>query len=98
MVLSPLELIVIAVVVIVFLLMGPKKIPELARSLGLARKEFAKGVSESSAVSPDSAEKRPSPSGEAALVETAKKLGIGTEGRTSSEISDEIVRKAQMRG
>ncbi len=94
---SPLELIVIAVVVIVFLLMGPKKIPELARSLGLARKEFAKGVSESSAVSPDST-KGPSSSGEAALVETAKKLGIGTEGRTNSEISDEIVRKVQTPG
>jgi len=31
----------IAVVVLVFLMWGPKKIPELARSIGLARKEFS---------------------------------------------------------
>ena len=90
-------MIVIAVVVIVFLMLGPKKIPELAKSLGLARREFAKGVSESSAVSPDSTEKGPSPSGEIGLMETAKQLGIGTEGRTNAEISEEIVRKAQLR-
>lgn len=46
---DPLQWIVIAVVAIVFLTMGPKKIPELARSLGLARQEFqavSKGVQE----------------------------------------------------
>src|SRR5213593_3856785 len=40
MALDPLELIIIGVIVVVVLLWGPKKIPELARSLGLARKEF----------------------------------------------------------
>ena len=48
MVLSPIELIVIAIVVIVFVMWGPKKIPELARSLGRARKEFNEGVKEAS--------------------------------------------------
>jgi len=38
---DPLQLIVIAVVVLVFLMWGPKKIPELARSIGLTRKEFS---------------------------------------------------------
>ena len=37
---DPLQWVVIAVVAIVFLMYGPKKIPELARSIGLARKEF----------------------------------------------------------
>lgn len=37
---DPLQLIVIGVVVVVVFMWGPKKIPELARSLGLARKEF----------------------------------------------------------
>ena len=37
---DPLQWIIIAAVVVVFLFFGPKKIPELARSLGLARKEF----------------------------------------------------------
>jgi sec-independent protein translocase protein TatA len=48
MVLSPIELIVIAIVVIVLVMWGPKKIPELARSLGRAKKEFDKGVKETS--------------------------------------------------
>ena len=38
---DPLQMVVIAVVAIVFLMWGPKKIPELARSIGLARKEFS---------------------------------------------------------
>lgn len=45
---TPIELIVVAVVVIVFVMWGPKKIPELARSLGRARKEFQEGVKEGS--------------------------------------------------
>ena len=42
---DPLQWIVIAVAAAVFLIWGPKKIPELARSLGLARKEV-QGVSQ----------------------------------------------------
>ena len=37
---DPLQWVVIAVVAIVFLMYGPKKIPELAKSIGMARKEF----------------------------------------------------------
>lgn len=37
---DPLQWIVIGAVVIVFLMWGPKKIPELARSIGMAKKEF----------------------------------------------------------
>lgn len=90
-------MIVIGVVAVVFLMMGPKKIPELAKSLGLARREFAKGATESSEPSLGSTEKGQSASGEGALIEAARKLGIGTEGKTNAEISEEIVRKAQMR-
>ena len=39
-VLDVLEIAVIGAVVIGFFILGPKKIPELARSLGLAKKEF----------------------------------------------------------
>lgn len=37
---DPLQLIVIAVIVIVLFVFGPNKIPEIARSIGRARKEF----------------------------------------------------------
>ena len=35
-----LEVVVIAVILVVFLLAGPKKIPELARAIGKAKAEF----------------------------------------------------------
>jgi len=92
MALDPLELIVIAVIVVVVLMWGPKKIPELARSLGQARKEFATAQVEaqSSAVQ----------TGQPAvmkddLIDTARKLGISTEGKTRQQISNEIVQRVQ---
>ena len=41
-------LIVVAIIIIIFL-WGPKKLPELAKSLGLARKEFKNASQEPSA-------------------------------------------------
>lgn len=40
MALDILEIAVIGAVLLVFFVLGPKKIPELARSLGLAKREF----------------------------------------------------------
>ncbi len=40
MALDPLELLSIAAIIVVFFLWGPQKIPELARAIGQARKEF----------------------------------------------------------
>jgi sec-independent protein translocase protein TatA len=55
------ELIVVLVVVV--LLFGAKKLPELARSVGRSTSEFKKGMSEGAeddaADQPDEAEKRP---------------------------------------
>lgn len=89
---DPFQILLILGVVAVILIWGPSKIPELAKSIGRARKEFddaSKGIitqvssPSSSSPSPDS------------LVDTAHKLGINTEGKTRQEISDEIVRRAQ---
>ncbi|MBI3023679.1 MAG: twin-arginine translocase TatA/TatE family subunit, partial [Thaumarchaeota archaeon] len=44
MAITPIEIAVLAVVVIIFVMWGPKKIPELARALGRARKEFSEGA------------------------------------------------------
>ena len=86
MALGPIELGVIALIVVVVVVMGPKKIPELARALGMAKKEFQAGqatpVAEAS-----------SPMGEDDLMVAAKRLGISTEGKTREQISAEIVRK-----
>ena len=40
MAIAGLEVIVIAVILVVFLVAGPKKIPELARAIGKAKAEF----------------------------------------------------------
>jgi sec-independent protein translocase protein TatA len=92
---DPLQLIIIGVVVIVVLLWGPKKIPELARSIGLARKEFQAGAKDAAGTS-----STPSPTTQSSvpkddLIETARKLGISTEGKTRQQISDEIVKRVQ---
>ena len=98
---DPLQWVVIAVVAIVFLMYGPKKIPELARSIGLARKEFndaskvAQGDTASVAAPAAAPAVAPTPATGDALIDTAKKLGISTEGKTRDEISAEIVTKAQ---
>jgi len=98
---DPLQLLAIAAVVIIVLLWGPKKIPELARSIGLARKEFndaSKAPLDSAAAgstAPAAAPAASAPSTGDALLDTARKLGINTEGKTRDQISSEIVARAQ---
>jgi len=78
-------LIVLAIIIVLFV-WGPQKLPEFARSIGLARKEIDKAYKE--ATSPSTAPTQE----QDALIETAKKLGISTEGKTRAQISDEIVK------
>lgn len=88
---DPTQLIVILAVVVVILIWGPSKIPELARAVGRARKEFddaSKGIVQPSANPSQLTASDP-------LLETARKLGITTQGKTRDQISDDIVRAAQ---
>ncbi len=90
---DPTQLLVILGVLVVILIWGPSKIPELARAVGRARKEFddaSKGVVQPATPSLTVAPSDP-------LVDTARKLGISTQGKTREEISDEIVKTAQPR-
>lgn len=90
------ELIIIGVIAVVVFLWGPQKIPELARALGRAKKEFdtaSKEVTDAVTSTP-AAPSMPRPkTGDELLVETARKLGISTEGKTREQISQEIVSK-----
>jgi sec-independent protein translocase protein TatA len=89
---DPFQILLILGVVAVILIWGPQKIPELARSIGKARKEFddaSKGLMQPTAGSPTTASTPDS------LIDTAQKLGISTQGKTRQELSDEIVRLAQ---
>ncbi len=44
---------IIIIVVVLVLLFGAKKLPELARSIGASAKEFRKGIEEGSAEDPE---------------------------------------------
>jgi len=82
-------LIVVAILLVIFL-WGPQKLPELARSLGLAKKEFEKAAKEASLAS--SATPTTGPPIDP-VITAAKSLGIDTEGKTKEEIAKEIAEK-----
>ena len=86
---DPIELIIIGAVIVVFLVLGPKRIPELARALGSAKKEFNAG----SQSTPAAGAMAGTPMGGDDLMVAAQRLGISTEGKTREQISAEIVRK-----
>ena len=87
------ELIIIAVIIVAILLWGPKKLPELAKSIGLAKKEFEKVQKEGETFTTQAM--TPPPSTDDVLIKTAKELGISTEGKTKDQISQDIVEKSK---
>ncbi len=94
-----LEIIIIGVILVVIFLWGPAKIPELARALGRAKKEFDTASKEASdtfslATQPTT-QQAPPKTGDQILLETAQQLGISTAGKTREQISQEIVAKTK---
>jgi sec-independent protein translocase protein TatA len=93
---DPLQWIVIGVIVVVIFLWGPQKIPELARGLGRAKGEFEKASKEFQASASLAASSPATPkSADQVLIETARQLGVVTEGKTREQISAEIVARAK---
>lgn len=88
---DPIELVIIGIIIVVVVVMGPKRIPELARALGSAKKEFNAGAQSGPAIGTSVASG--AQMGEDDLMVAARKLGISTEGKTREQISAEIVRK-----
>lgn len=77
------EWLILAAIILIVFLFRPRAVTDLARSVGQVVAEFRKGKQES--------EKTPK---QELLVETAERLGIKTEGKTPSQIREEILAKA----
>ena len=97
MALDPLEMVVIVGAILIFLLWGPNKIPELARALGRAKNEYSKAAAEIGEFTKESIKAaEPKTSSSDKIVEVAHQLGIVTEGKTRDEIANEIVAKKSL--
>ncbi len=89
------EWIVIGIVAVVIIMWGPAKIPEFAKALGRAKGEFQKASQEFNKAATTVTDKPASTvrSKEEVLLETARNLGISTDGRTKEQISNEVAEK-----
>lgn len=76
------------IILIILLLFGPSKLPQLAKSVGETMKELRKASSEGTAEAKKTLEE-----GEQLMVDAAKKLGIETEGKTAKQLAEEAAEK-----
>jgi sec-independent protein translocase protein TatA len=83
------ETIIIAIIILALIIWGPQKLPEFARAIGQARREFEKASKEE----PKKEEKKEDL--DEKIIKMAKELGISTEGKTKEQILEEIAEKAK---
>jgi len=84
----------IVIFFIVLLLFGGKKLPELARSMGSAVREYTQATKEPVKYVEEKTKDKEGEDREA-ILEAARKLGIETEGRSVSEIAQDIVKSTE---
>jgi len=78
---------ILLILLVVVLLFGTAKIPEMARNLGRAKSEFKRGEQEGlSALERDKEEET--------VRRRARELGIATEGKSLEELRAEVARRA----
>jgi sec-independent protein translocase protein TatA len=86
---------ILLIVIVVIILFGANKIPELARSLGKATGEFKKGKQDAERESNNlekSIKEQPEQKS-SKIKEMAKDLGISVEGKTDDQLLEEIQKK-----
>lgn len=87
---------ILIIILIMIILFGPKKIPELARSLGQAVRIFreeASKLTETTTPPPKKVEIT-----DEQLAKLAEALGINSSGKTREELAAEIIKKAKEKG
>jgi len=82
-------IVIILILAVVVLIFGASRIPQLARSLGQARREFDKGSKGETSDVPQVASSS-SPAPDDPLVVAAQKEGIDTQGKTKEQIASEL--------
>ena len=91
--------ILILLIIVVLLVLGPTKLPQLARGFGQALREFrraAQGLTEEEEAAVKSMSKKEEVDPEL-VKRIAEKLGVTTEGKSEDELIREIVAKAKER-
>jgi sec-independent protein translocase protein TatA len=84
----------VVILFIILLLFGGKKLPELARSMGSAVKEYTAATKEPLKYVEEKTKDKDEEDRDA-ILEAAKKLGIETEGKSMSEIAQDIVKSTE---
>ena len=94
---DPFQLILILGIVAVLMIWGPSKIPQLAKSLGEAKREFQKGTTDTgqppavtSTTTTSSYQTSYSANSDDDLLKVARTLNISTEGKDRKQIAEEI--------
>ncbi len=88
----------ILLILVVLLLLGPSKIPQLARALGEAVREFKKAQEGIFEEPSESVKERQKASEDKLIYELAKKLGVSTEGKSPEQLKEEVLEKAKKEG
>jgi sec-independent protein translocase protein TatA len=94
----------IIILIIILIIFGPSKLPQLARGLGQAIREFRKasaGIYDEEPIREEKGGARRSEKSrvdDETLYRLAEKLGVETEGKSRDELVDEVVRKAREKG
>ena len=108
---GPGEMLII-IFLILLLILGPSKIPALARSLGEAVREFRRAsretiepveearrqIKEAIRGAPDAGEALRESVDPETLKKLAEKLGVSTEGKSRDEIINEVIKRAKEKG
>lgn len=89
------EALSIVLILVTLFVWGPQKLPEMAKAIGEARREFEKAAKEvTSAAAPAL------PTGvviQDPVITAAKSLGISTEGKTKQELTSEILERTTLK-
>lgn len=84
----------IVVLFIILLLFGGRKLPELARSMGTAVREYTTATKEPTKYVEEKSKTKEEEEREA-ILEAARKMGIETEGRSIAEIAQDLVKATE---